>query len=86
MHADVTALTRLLSDDLICTHTDGERQTKREFIASITKGDIRYDAIEFEDSTARVYRNTGVTVSRMRIKLTVANTDVKLHPCLCTCG
>jgi ketosteroid isomerase-like protein len=80
VRADVATLSRLLSDDLIYTHTDAETQTKREFIASVSKGEIRYNSIEFEGSTARVYGNTGVTVSRLRIKLTVGNRHVNLHP------
>ena len=81
MHADAAALNRLLSDDLTYTHTGGDTQTKREFIASLAKHELRYDSIEFENSTARVYGNTAVTVNRLRIKLTVDNKNVNLHPC-----
>lgn len=81
MHADVKALNRLLSKDLTYTHTDGQMQTKREFIDSVRKGEIHYDSIEFEASTARVYGNASVTVSRLRIRLTIGDRTVKLHPC-----
>jgi ketosteroid isomerase-like protein len=81
MHADVAALDRLLADDLTYTHTDGDTQTKRQFIDSIRKGDIRYDSIRFEDSNIRVYGNTAVILSHLRIKLTSGSKDVYLHPC-----
>jgi len=81
MHGNAAALNRLLSDDLTYTHTGGDTQTKREFIASLAKGELHYDSIEFEQATARVYGNTAVSTSRLRIQLTVGDKKVNLHPC-----
>ena len=79
--ADVAVLNRLLSDDLTYTHSTGETQSKTQFIASVSKGEIRYNSIEFESSNARVYGNTAVIVSHLRIKLTIGGKNINLHPC-----
>jgi ketosteroid isomerase-like protein len=79
--ADVVALNRLLSDDLTYTHSSGETQSKAEFIDSVRKGELRYNSIDFESSNARVYGNTAVIVSRLRIMLTARGQNINLHPC-----
>lgn len=79
--ADASALNQLLSDDLTYTHSTGETQSKAEFIASVSKGEIRYNSIRFESSKARVYGDTAVIVSHLRIKLTTGGKNIDLHPC-----
>jgi ketosteroid isomerase-like protein len=81
MHADGTTLNQLLADDLTYTHTGGNTQTKAQFIDSVTKGQIRYESIEFEQQNARVYGNTIVTTSRLRVTLNLDGGEVSLHPC-----
>jgi ketosteroid isomerase-like protein len=81
MHANAAALNQLLADDLTYTHTGGNTQTKAEFIASVTHGQIQYEAIAFEEQNARVYENTIVTTSRLRVRLKVDGGEVNLHPC-----
>lgn len=76
---DVSALNRLLADDLTYTHSTGQTQTKAEFIATVSKGEIRYHSIEVESSSARVYGNTAIVASHLRIKLTTGGRDVNLH-------
>jgi len=81
MHADSAALNQLLADDLTYTHTGGNTQTKAQFIASVTQGQPRYESIEFEEQNARVYENTIVTTSRLRVRLKLDGGEVSLHPC-----
>lgn len=80
MHADTAALNQILADDLTYTHTGGNTQTKADFISSLRENKIRYNSIEFEDANARIYGNTIVISSHVRVKVTVDGRDVSLHP------
>src|SRR5215831_6582774 len=80
VHADAAALGRILSDDLTYTHTDGHADTKATFIETVRSGKIQYQSIQFEDSNVRVYGDTAVAASRVRVKLKRNGQDVSLHP------
>jgi uncharacterized protein (TIGR02246 family) len=77
--ADVGALNRLLADDLTYTHSTGETQSKAQFIASVSKGEIQYHSIDVESSNARVYGDAAIVVSHLRIKLTSGGRNINLH-------
>ncbi len=79
MHADLAALDRILSDDLTYTHSSGETQSKAEFVADVRSGRLRYHSIEFENAKARLYGNTVVITSHVRIKVTAAGHDLNVH-------
>ena len=70
--ADIPALQRLLSDDLIYTHASGWRQTKGEFLASIRSGELLYHYFASENVNVRGYGNvvlvTGRAAARVRAK------------------
>lgn len=51
---DRAALERFLAKDLQYAHAGGQRQTKAEYIAAITKGAARYESFVFSDLTIRV--------------------------------
>ncbi len=80
VHTDVAKLEQVLSDDLTYTHASGETQTKAEFIATVREGKIRYRSIEFQHSSVRIYGNTAVSTSEVRVNLTVEGREVTLHP------
>jgi ketosteroid isomerase-like protein len=70
--ADVPALERLLSDDLIYTHASGWRQTKTEFLASVRSGEVLYHSFASDDVHVRDYGNvvlaTGHAAAKVRAK------------------
>jgi ketosteroid isomerase-like protein len=43
--ADTAALERLMSDDVVYTHSSGRLDTKKSFIASIASGTVKYHRI-----------------------------------------
>ncbi len=51
---DRAALERFLAEDLQYAHAGGQRQTKAEYIAAVTKGAARYESFVFSDVTVRV--------------------------------
>ncbi len=70
--ADVPALERLLSEDLIYTHASGWRQTKAEFLASIRSGELRYHSFAVDEVNVQAYGNvvlvTGHAAAKVRAK------------------
>jgi ketosteroid isomerase-like protein len=70
--ADVPALERLLSDDLIYTHASGWRQTKAEFLASIRSGELLYHSFASDSANVHGYGNvvmvTGHAAAKVRAK------------------
>ena len=81
-HSDYSALTRILSDDLIYTHSSGETQSKAQFIASIRSKELQYHSIEFESAEVRDYANVVITSSHVRVKVTTGDHDLIVHACL----
>jgi len=80
VQADIAKLEQVLADDLTYTHSSGQIQTKAEFIATVREGKTRYRSIEFQQSTVRIYGNSAVSNSEVRVNLTVDGKDVSVHP------
>ncbi len=57
---DVPALDDILADDLSYTHTSARVETKAEFIAALSSGRTKYQAIERDDVKVRQYGDTAV--------------------------
>ena len=66
---DLTQLERLLSDDLIYTHSSGRVESKAQFLAALRSGEMKYEAMDHEDVQVRVYGDTAVLRGRSRVKL-----------------
>jgi ketosteroid isomerase-like protein len=47
--ADTAALERLMSDDVVYTHSSGRLDSKKSFIASIASGTVKYRRIDRKD-------------------------------------
>jgi ketosteroid isomerase-like protein len=58
---DAAALSKLLSDDLVYTHSSNLHQDKAAVLASLT-GPTFAEEIDFKDLKVRVYGNTAVVV------------------------
>jgi ketosteroid isomerase-like protein len=80
VQSDIAKLEQILSDDLTYTHSSGQIQNKAEFIATIREGKTRYRSIEFQQSNVRIYGNSAVSNSEVRVNLTIDGKDVSVHP------
>ena|SRR5437879_2182543 len=69
LHADTAALERLLASDLTYVHTDGEQNTKREFLRVLGAGDLRYAAIVPEAREVRVNGSIAVVAGRSAMRV-----------------
>lgn len=67
--ADAAALEPLLADDLLFVHVSGWSQKKKEYVGSIRRGELKYEAIEPSAVRARVYDNVVVLTGRNAIKV-----------------
>lgn len=62
---DRAALDRLLSDDLIYTHSQGSLETKAQFMEAIVSGKSVTTKLEFGAPTVRIYGNTALVKTRV---------------------
>jgi ketosteroid isomerase-like protein len=69
LHADTVALERLLATDLTYTHTDGEQNTKAEFVRILSSGALRYASIAPEAREVRVFGSLAVVTGRSAMRV-----------------
>ncbi|XWW45965.1 nuclear transport factor 2 family protein [Fibrella sp. USSR17] len=69
---DSVALTRLLSDKLVYSHSNGVVETKRQFIHSLITGRWNYQSIETDSVTVRLIDNSlAIVTGRARVTLLI---------------
>ena len=66
-HVDVAALNRILSDDLVYTHSSGLEQTKAELIGVLGSGDFKYESISASSTRIRIYDDTATPRPHFRV-------------------
>lgn len=64
---DYAALDRILGDGLIYAHSTGNIETKKEYLARLHSGAQKYDAIELQSTTVRIYGDSAVAHSKARM-------------------
>ena len=62
---DGAALGKLLSDDLMYTHSAGKVESKADFVESIASGKSIVEKLEYTDPVIRVYGNTAIWRGRV---------------------
>jgi ketosteroid isomerase-like protein len=68
MKKDGAALDKLLHPDLTYSHSSGMNQTKAEVLKAVTTGKATTEAIEFSDTTLRVYGNTALVRGKVDMR------------------
>lgn len=64
---DFAKVDRILADGLIYAHSTGIVETKAEYLAKVRGGTQNYDAIEHSKTQIKVYGNTAVAHSHVRM-------------------
>ena len=67
--ADTAALQLVLAPDLTYTHTDGEQNTKGEFLQILSSGALRYDLIAPEARQVRIFECAAVVTGRSAMRV-----------------
>ena len=71
MRRDLRGLDTLLAPELTYIHSDGALESKAEFLATLKDNRLRYQAIETDDLTVRLYREAGLVTGRSRMQVKV---------------
>lgn len=61
---DRDALEVILSQDLVYTHSSGLVEDKSQYIAAVTGGSQKYDAVNYEATVIRIYGMTAVVATK----------------------
>ena len=75
VRGDLTALRMVLSDQLTYTHSSGRHETKAQFLASLTLGQLSYKSIIPEARAVRVYSGVGIVTGTARMEITARGQD-----------
>ena len=75
VRGDLTALRMVLSDQLTYTHSSGRHETKAQFLASLTMGQLSYKSIIPEARAVRVYSGVGLVTGAARMEITARGQD-----------
>jgi ketosteroid isomerase-like protein len=64
---DLAALDRMLGEQLIYAHASGVVENKGEYLGRLRSGAQKYDAIEHQEITVRVYGDSAVAHAKARM-------------------
>ena len=76
---DAEALSEILADDLIYTHSSAKVESKTEFISSMTSGRTKYESIEPSDVKVRQYGDTAVITGHAKLHVSANGRDNKFE-------
>lgn len=76
---DLDALERLLSDDLIYTHSSARVDTKSAYIESLRSGKVRYVSAERQQDSFRQYGDIVIIHGRMKAHAIVDGVEKSLN-------
>jgi uncharacterized protein (TIGR02246 family) len=79
LHRDAAALSRILADDLKYVHGNASVQNKKEFIDSLKSGDLLYQTIDFQEVDVRVFGESAVLMSKLRLNITMSGQEQKFE-------
>lgn len=74
MGNDYAALEKVLGDELIYTHSNGESDSKRLFIDNLKNNVRKYHAVEYDKQTVKVIGNTAMVSVMGKLKVTTRGT------------
>ena len=72
VEGDVEQLDSLLADGLHYVHSNGKRETKREFLDALTSGRRRYLDIDIRAQELRQFGDTVVVTGKLKVELETA--------------
>ncbi len=75
---DLATLNRILADDLTYGHSNGQMETKAEFLARIKSGDLKYKSVRREDVQVRVMGRAAVVTGQAAMEVRSKGEDLSL--------
>ena len=75
---DLAALDGLLANDLTYTHTNGQMETKAQFLETLRSGKLRFLSAKPSEQAVRVYGDIAVVTGRAEVKARAKGQEVLL--------
>ena len=79
VRGDLKVLDRILAGDLIYIHSSGLVDTKASFIDSIKSGALKYEAIDHDDISVRMFNNLALITGRSAVKVRSGGESAELR-------
>jgi len=79
MKKDRAALEKILHEDLSYSHSNGKNETKADVLQAVANGKAVVEAIDFTDSTVRVYGKTALVKGKVDIRNNVDGKTTTAH-------
>jgi ketosteroid isomerase-like protein len=76
---DLNSLDRILSDDLIYTHSTGRIDTKASLIDSIKSGAQKYEAMDHDDLAVRVFQKVALLTGKSSVRVRSGGASAELR-------
>ncbi len=76
---DFAYLDKVLSEDLIYTHSNGLTETKGEHIGNIQSGKLVYKSIQPEDITILIYKKSAVINGHIKVSVLLEGRDIDIR-------
>jgi ketosteroid isomerase-like protein len=77
VRGDLAALRMVLIDSLTYTHSSGVHDTKKQFLGSLTLGQLSYKSIIPEARSVRVCAGAGIVTGTARMEITARGQDTR---------
>jgi ketosteroid isomerase-like protein len=77
--ADIATLERLMSDDIVYTHSSGRLDSKKSFIASIASGMVKYRRIDRKNVAATLRENFAILTGAVEIDVETGGKVLNLN-------
>jgi uncharacterized protein (TIGR02246 family) len=73
---DTVALAALYAEDIVYVHSDGDRETKAEYIRRIDAGRLKYESVNLVEPKVRVYGDAAVVNGLFDVRVISDGTPV----------
>lgn len=76
VQGDLKTLEGLLTEDLTYTHSNGQVETRAQFLEGMRSGTLRYLAVEPSDAVVRVHGETAIVTGRADLRVSAQGREL----------
>lgn len=76
---DVATLDKLISDDLLYTHSGSNTDTKATYMEALKSGNLKYPTFEYDKLDSKMYGNTALVFGVVHVKSVSKGTPAESH-------
>ena len=75
----IDSLASVFDEKFVVVSSNGESQSKTQYISRLKSGSFNHNSIEVEENTASVVDNTAIVVGKGKFTVTVSGSERSLH-------